>query len=694
MASFAAKLAKVQNSLQHVVIVVIERVFAVVCSSYHYFATNLAIVSIKQVYDVYFARPGYVTCCGIIGSAMFWICGYLLTFPPKNILSDINDAHHINIHYLASNILPFQTFIHIALLFLASITYWKTNKILSFCMTKCGCLYLFVHSLFSLVLIIKYLHIHHKNLDYDFILFPIIFILWFLISSFIGFISVSKEHYQNEELKYKWKQINTRSNSTKYQLVDDGKEYDQTYINQQYWAYLVYTAIGANIAWFMLYTFSHCIYNLHLMNTQIISIGEWISGYTESFTIAFHRAFFLSVIYNILFRPFCHNTVYIALTATFIEFISNTAYLCTNDFSFNQNIFAMLSFVFTMTKCIILLFLLFFEYKLYKLLSSETECNKTEIVRKRPTMFDILLFDGGLTPKQRKSLFLIVISSTFSFISMQMEVVFMLIVSIFFSAKNDNEWIMFNTLLLWSFHISAIYVYVMVVSVQSNDSYARASKILSFLNAALLIFSIRNICLILEATSSKHVYLDYIVICLCFVRSMTALLGWFGISKLHNIKPFTMPVCDKANEENERLKIRYIAVYCLLLFFYFAGCLNRFEWNGNLFLLNGSNWAIICPQPPLYGFLFHAGFLSIIFIFDAGISRRWAPTLDLSRFFLASIVILGFIQVASCLIWRSAEMHEYLQMAVLLCLMIVSAKMCKGLYGLDSMFPFDSHLFI
>ena len=76
---------------------------------------------------------------------MFWIGGYLLMYPPMNILSDIDKDNDINIHYLASNILPFQTFVHIALLFLASITYWKIQNILSFCMTKCGCFYLFIH---------------------------------------------------------------------------------------------------------------------------------------------------------------------------------------------------------------------------------------------------------------------------------------------------------------------------------------------------------------------------------------------------------------------------------------------------------------------------------------------------------------------------------------------------------------------
>ena len=140
----------------------------------------------------------------------------------------------------------------------------------------------------------------------------------------------------------------------------------------------------------------------------------------------------------------------------------------------------------------------------------------------------------------------------------------MLMVSIFFSAKHDNECLVFNTLLLWSFHISAIYVYIMVVSVQSNDSYVRASKILSFLNAALLIFSIRNICLVLQSvSSSKYAYLDYIVIVFCFVRSISSLFAWIGISKLHNIKPFSPPICKKANAENERLSMRNIGEYCV-----------------------------------------------------------------------------------------------------------------------------------
>eukprot|EP01084_Bolivina_argentea_P137927 242913_1 len=472
-----SKLAKSQQSLQHIITVILERTFAL-------------------FYLIYYDRPGYVTCCGIIGSAMFWIGGYLLSSPPPNILSDINNNNDINIYYLASNILPFQTFIHIALLFLASITYWKIQNILSFCMVKCGCFYLFIHSIFSTILILKYLYTYYQDITYNMIIIPLTFISWFLFPSLFSFLIVRKQHTINDELQYKWKHIkNTTQNSRKYQQLttddidDENQLYDEQFITQQYWCYYMYISLGLNIIWYIIYSLLQCINDLYLINSgipcEMLYVGQWLTGYTQSFTMAFHRAFIISCIYNIIFRPWCHNTVYIAIGATLTSFLLNIGYLTififNNNFLFQFdnkiNTFHSISFLLILTKTIILSMMLICEYKLYKLLPLKKEYNTHEIVRKRPTMFDIISFEGEITKKQKKGLYLIVISSTLLFISMQFEVIFMLFASTYLFQKDQNPWIIFNKLLLWSFHLCTIYVHAMVVSIQFNDSYIRASKL-------------------------------------------------------------------------------------------------------------------------------------------------------------------------------------------------------------------------
>ena len=714
MDSFTERLEKSQQSLQHVMTVILERMFA-------------------SIYVLYYNdRPGYVTCCGIIGSAMFWIGGYLLLYPPSNILTDINHNIDINIHYLASNILPFQTFIHIALLFLASITYWKIQNILSFCMTKCGCFYLFIHSISSLILITKYLYLNHHRLNYDFIFMPLTFIFWFLIPSFFGFIIVRKEHKNNDELQYKWKQIRNQQ----YQRLDnDNNEYneeednnnnieihDQSFIRRQFWVYYVYIFLAINVMWYILYISLQCYHNMHIISD--LPIGEWLNGYTQSFTMSFHRAFILSCIYNIIFRPWCHNTVYISIGATLISFVLNIGYLSlhfnfTNPTKLNIDtdnyFYSILSFILILTKCIILSGLLFCEYQVYKLLSifQDEEYNKNEIVRKRPTMFDILYNftgNGSLTRKQKFGLYLIIYSSTAFIISMQMEVIFMLYVATYLFGHDSNPWEIFNKLLLWSFHLMTIYVHAIVVSVQFNDSYIRASKLLAALNVALLIFAIWNVYIVsysifTKPPDSKYLHFDYIVILFCIIRSITSLSAWIGFSKLKTIQPFQSQtfnyneITTNNDKNQQKLSKNYIIVYGILLFIYYLTCLYRYEWNGNLFILNDNNWAIICSETPEYGLLFHSGLLNIIFIFDAGISRRWSPTWDLSRTFLLSITCLGTLQIINCILLYCGDIYAYTQCEILLfpallIWILISFKMCLRLHSLDNLFLFKPKLFI
>ena len=164
---------------------------------------SLAVCTVSGCYNLWYGRPGYVTCIGIIGGGMFWISGYLIMYPPLNKTLINSSLGHSSVSALETNILPFETLIHIGLFMLGAITYWRVGNILAFAMSKMGCFYIFFHSLAALVLLVKH-HFHYlSNMSTEMILFPFAFSLWFLIPSFLGFIWIRKEHTKNSQLSTK-----------------------------------------------------------------------------------------------------------------------------------------------------------------------------------------------------------------------------------------------------------------------------------------------------------------------------------------------------------------------------------------------------------------------------------------------------------------------------------------------------------
>lgn len=133
---------------------------------------------------------------------MFYVAGYQILYPPKSeIYSKIGSSNGTSsLAVLESNILPIETFIHIGLFILSSITYWRVKNILAFSMCKMGCYYIFVHSFAILSLLARYTINYYQFLSFNMKIYPWVFSFWFLIPSILGFLWISQEHENNLQL--------------------------------------------------------------------------------------------------------------------------------------------------------------------------------------------------------------------------------------------------------------------------------------------------------------------------------------------------------------------------------------------------------------------------------------------------------------------------------------------------------------
>ncbi|ETO35556.1 hypothetical protein RFI_01509 [Reticulomyxa filosa] len=159
------------------------------------------------VYSAYrqfvYGRPYFTTCIFLIGGAMFWVSGYLLLFPPNNVFSKLSKSSY-GMMYPASNILPYQTIVHIGLFMLGSLSYWKARNLLGFCMSKMGCFYLIWHSGAHLFLSIYHFYVHGWQQHYVHT-FAIVFNLWFLVPAIIGYYYTTKEKVESHQISFHYK---------------------------------------------------------------------------------------------------------------------------------------------------------------------------------------------------------------------------------------------------------------------------------------------------------------------------------------------------------------------------------------------------------------------------------------------------------------------------------------------------------
>ena len=572
-------------------------------------------------------------------------------------------------------------------------------------MTKMGSFYIFIHSIFSAVLAIQYLVRNHHRSEWAMVVFPMTLTVWFLVSSFFAFWSVNKEHDFNEELNYKFHRINARNHS-KYQRLSldandgdidldpmDEEQHDEQSMNQQFWTQKIYRLIQLDVLWFIAFSALLSVHNSLSIGHSMLSINEWSSGYVRSCTMVFHRAFIVSTIYNVVFHPSRRNTVCIAIGAVAFSLILNLGYFMILILRHDHSSNIWFSWILVTTKLITLCLFLFCLYKIYRFIpTANTMDIEAESLRRRPTMLDMIGWAGPLTLKQRCSLKLIVASNSILLLSMQSEVVFMLFLL-------NGDWSAFNHLLLWSLHLAVIYLYVVVVSVQWTASFVRASSFVLKLNVSFIVLSVWTCSLVAPSVWKRTE--NALVIVFCVVRALCSLCSCIGFARLKTIHPFTteeVVVVDSIDgDRGKRASVQYMTMYLVLLTLYFAGCLLQSEWNGDLFALNlmvnGStmscNWAIIGGETPGFGLMFHSGLLSMIFILDSGVTKRWAPSWDLSRAFLICTAVLGLCQII-----HVAPQWQYVVVVPLVLLLVVSLRLFCVLHSLDNVFPNKPSLFI
>ena len=346
-------------------------------------------------------------------------------------------------------------------------------------------------------------------------------------------------------------------------------------------------------------------------------------------------------------------------------------------------------------------------YRLWCLVPSDGDADDdgdddgdTVTLRRRPTMLSLIRvgIDCGFSAKERAALILIAMSNSLLFTSMQCEVLFMVFSVEWVHGKEQQA---LNALLLWSFHLSVVYLYVTVISIQWNASFLRASRFMCKLNASMIAVSLWNAWRLLFDDDGIQKDNDIIVVMFSLLRGLTSFGSMLGFGRLNSIHSFHSFVGDgdgnhdgDGRDDDEKPKhsketvFKLTTFYVVLLAMYFVFSLSHCPWNGDLFNLN-VNAFVLCGEPPFYGLLFHGGLLTVICVLDATVSKRWAPSFDLSRaFLLCTALMLSSRMIADS---HSVSMP---MMLILFCWISVSLKLFFVISSFDPLFPNKPSLFI
>lgn len=470
--------------------------------------------------------------------------------------------------------------------------------------------------------------------------------------------------------------------------------------------------------------------NTHTNN--ILSLSDWIDGYTQSFTMTLHRAFIISLIYKLLYANKWKNDLAIMAAATLllVPFGLNVAYLIKfiNESNSNQIEIPLVSLLLILIEAIIHVIMFVCMFNLWYLIdSSQSHMNKGLKIASVEKTKDILnsyipritIFDMA---NINENIWNLSIGSDFSKIiknriwanvigfailgicCLMVVIENMVSISVFtyyelnnsnVNNKNSGKTVcfildQFNKVLLWSFHMSTMYFYGFVMSVDYSKKFQFTMKPMANFAAfgGLIISLMPCYHVISDIPRNERSWMTYFVIGSTSTRVVLSLSMIYALNKYKHIdkndylkyKKKYDEINDTSSNNKDVVKSKhlkfafekkfgtfFIPLYIILIICYIYSSVLQSNWTGDLISMNmiinhdysgtGSryknnsniNWAIFGGEAPLFGAGFHFAYLLSAFLTDTIFTKHWYPSYDLSISFLFCVIFLGAWQIVNLL---------------------------------------------